>query len=511
VPPPDRHVTVDKRPSVTGATSVSDVAKDSGALAVAGLAPMIPAETPRKSLGGLDAEAAAALVAAAADVALVVDADGVIRDVAFGSEEMSREGYAKWLGQPWAETVTAESRPKVEALLRDVASNVATKGRHVNHTSARGADIPVLYSAVQLGGTKRVVAIGRDLRGVAALQQRLVEAQQSMERDYWRLRQAETRYRLLFQSGSEAVLIVDASSEKIVESNPAAGQLFGEAARHIVGQSIHEIFDKESAQAVLALLAKVRSAGRAEDVSLRIVERKREFLVTATIYRQEKASFFLFRFAPSEVNAAAVATEQTKINLAELVENAPDGFVVTDLDGKVLSANSSFVELAQIVSHEQARGQSLERWLGRPGVDLDVLIANLRQHGSVRLFSTTLRGDYGATAEVEISAVSIPSGDGPCLGFTIRNVGRRLSAYVPPSQEFPHSVQQLTELVGRVPLKDIVRDTTDLIERLCILAALDLTRDNRASAAEMLGISRQSLYVKLHRYGLGDLAVDIDH
>ena len=39
-------------------------------------------------------------------------------------------------------------------------------------------------------------------------------------------------------------------------------------------------------------------------------------------------------------------------------------------------------------------------------------------------------------------------------------------------------------------------------------AALELTGDNRASAAEMLGLSRQSLYVKLRRYGLGDLDND---
>ncbi len=63
----------------------------------------------------------------------------------------------------------------------------------------------------------------------------------------------------------------------------------------------------------------------------------------------------------------------------------------------------------------------------------------------------------------------------------------------------------MTELVGRVPLKDIVRDTTDLIEQLCIEAALELTHDNRASAAEMLGLSRQSLYVKLRRFNIGDL------
>ncbi len=74
-----------------------------------------------------------------------------------------------------------------------------------------------------------------------------------------------------------------------------------------------------------------------------------------------------------------------------------------------------------------------------------------------------------------------------------------------PDRQLPRSVEQMTELVGRVPLKDLVRETTDVIERLCIEAALELTGDNRASAAEILGLSRQSLYVKLRRYGLGDL------
>jgi transcriptional regulator PpsR len=91
------------------------------------------------------------------------------------------------------------------------------------------------------------------------------------------------------------------------------------------------------------------------------------------------------------------------------------------------------------------------------------------------------------------------------MGFVIRDVGRRLPADARAQKELPRSAGQMTELVGRVPLRDIVRETTDLIERLCIEAALELTSDNRASAAEMLGLSRQSLYVKLRRFGLGDL------
>jgi DNA-binding protein Fis len=33
-----------------------------------------------------------------------------------------------------------------------------------------------------------------------------------------------------------------------------------------------------------------------------------------------------------------------------------------------------------------------------------------------------------------------------------------------------------------------------------------MTKDNRAAAAELLGLSRQSLYSKMHRYGIGGLS-----
>jgi DNA-binding NtrC family response regulator len=51
-----------------------------------------------------------------------------------------------------------------------------------------------------------------------------------------------------------------------------------------------------------------------------------------------------------------------------------------------------------------------------------------------------------------------------------------------------------------------VRDTVDVIERLCIETALNLTGNNRASAAKLLGVSRQSLYAKLRRFGLAEVS-----
>jgi hypothetical protein len=140
-------------------------------------------ETPGGLLGGLDAASTAALLSSAADLTLVLDRDGVVQEVYTGSEEMAKEGYRRLVGQPWIETVTPDSRAKVEALLHDAADPAPHKWRHVNQASARGSDVPVLFSAARVGGDGRVVAFGRDLRDMAALQQRLVDAQQSLERD----------------------------------------------------------------------------------------------------------------------------------------------------------------------------------------------------------------------------------------------------------------------------------------------------------------------------------------
>jgi transcriptional regulator PpsR len=458
---------------------------------------------PENSLGALDADAAAALVSAAADVALVVDEGGLIRDMAISSEELARDldGQAPWLGRAWADTVAEDSRPKVAELLRDVRSGSATRWRHVNQVSASGAPVPVLVSAIRIGDD-RIVVFGRDLRAISSLQQRLIEAQASLERDYSRLRQAETRYRLLFQTAAEPVLIVDAASGRIVEANPAAVGLFGQGPRRPVGAALLDLFEPASREALGMLLASVRVTGRGDDVTARTAVDQRDVVVSATLFRQDGITLFLVRLVHTLAQGTAVILPKQKSKLLKLIDSVPDAFVVTDNEGRVITANAAFLEMAQLAAEEQARGETLDRWLGRSGVDLDVLLATLRGGGPVRLFSTSLRGTLGATTDVEISAVTVMNGGKPSFGFAIRDVGRRSAAQPQPGVAATRSVEQLTELIGRVPLKDLVREATDMIERLCIEAALELTNDNRASAAEMLGLSRQSLYVKLRRYGL---------
>ncbi len=458
--------------------------------------------SPEKSLGEVDPQIVARLIAAAADIALVIDENGIVQDSAFGESELAATA-GDFIGRPWVDTVSPDSRAKVEQLLTEANTRAMTRSREVNQQVSHDRDIPVRFSAIRLGGSGRILAIGRDLRSIASLQQQLVSAQQSMERDYARLRHAETRYRLLFQIASEAVLIVNTTSYKVAEANPAAGKLLEQSPPQIIGQSLSNFFAEASWSELQSLLGSVRVSGWAEDVTSRLPT-GRDVIISASLFRQDNASLFLVRLADAR-EGIEPAPGRTSSRLLDVVQALPDAFVVIGADRRVLTANNAFLDLTQLAAEQQVLGEPLDRWVGRPGVDVNILMANLREHGSVRNFATVVHGEFGSVEQAEISGVSAMHGDQQCFGFVIRAIPRRMTRETPTGPELPQSVEQLTGLVGRVPLKEIVRETTDVIERLCIEAALDVSGDNRASAAQMLGLSRQSLYAKLRRYGLGDL------
>lgn len=452
-------------------------------------------------LTGLSPGVISRLVETAADIALLVR-DGVVADVSISSADLSREGYeAMWRGQRWVDTVTPESRNKIEEILRD-SSGEAIRWRHVNHASRSALDVPVRYAAIPTGLDNQVLVLGRDLRAMSTLQQRLVEAHQELERDHSRLREAEARFRLLFDTASEPVFVVRAGNLQIEEANPAATVLIGRESAHLIGHSLLDLFSAdqrvllqtEAAQALgtgySRLTGAVLSGGRTADLSF-------------SAFRKNNEVRLILRFLQPVLGAGDVRDEARQAFLLAL-EHLPDGLVVTDTDLRILLANAAFVSMVQAASPAQLNGAPLGNFLGRSSTELNVLVSSLKTHGSVRNFASVVRDRFLSEDPAEISAVLAPSAQGPTYGFSVRGVARRLPSGPDLGEQLPSSVGQLTSLVGKVALRDIVRDSTDLIERLCIEAALQLTDDNRASAAEILGLSRQGLYSKLKRFGIDD-------
>jgi transcriptional regulator PpsR len=356
-------------------------------------------------------------------------------------------------------------------------------------------DVPIKYRTIQVGEGNRFIALGRDLSGMAVLQQRLMEAHQNLERDYGRMRQAEGRYKLLFNSSAEAIIIVNPADGVIEDVNAAATNMTDLNASELTGSHISDLFDISQLGGINEYVAGAL-AGDESKLTNMTLKKGGSVDVVASAFREEQRARLILRFTGSGQGAN---DNDCRTPLTAVLDNLPDALVLSDADQRIISVNGTFVKLSQLSSSQATRGERLHTYLGRSTTDLNVMFSTLKKHGSVRNFATVFRDRFGAEDKVEVSAVSAPSSDGEIYAFAIRSVSRRIANSSRIGEQLPSSATDFTELVGRVPLKDIVRESTILIERLCIEAALEVSNNNRASAAEMLGLSRQGLYSKLKR------------
>jgi transcriptional regulator PpsR len=341
-----------------------------------------------------------------------------------------------------------------------------------------------------------MIAIGRNLKAVAELQSRLVAAQQAMEQDYWKLREVETRYRLLFDSSNEAVLLLSADMLRIIEANPAAIRALGLGR----GRDLLPEMTAEEREPFQAMLTRVRQNGRAPGTPLHLGPNRDAWIARASLMTADPGPLFMVQLAP----AGGPRQEERRpeqASLDEFVERLPDAFVVIDRDGIIRRGNRAFLDLVQVGAEGAVLGERLARWLSRPGADLSVLMANLQRNGAVRLFATGMVGELGSETEVEISAVGNPAGRHTYVALLMRDVSRRITP-TEGETSLQSALAAIIEHTGKTSLKVLVRDTVGLVERHYIGAALELSEGNRTAAAEILGLSRQGFYKKLAQYDM---------
>ncbi len=457
--------------------------------------------SPDDLFSALDSEALATLAMANSDIALILSPEGRVLDISYHDQQLKAWQVDDWVGKPWVETVTEESREKIEDLLRDSAEASPTRSRQVNHPGRDRRDLPVGYRVVAFDKTPRRIALGTDLRAMAEMQQRLVGTQIEMEKDYRKLRDMESRYRILFHLASEPLIVVEAQTLKILDANEGAAAFVGKPLKKLVGGSAAGLFAKADQARATEILTALGARGRADVFDARAAAGDRQVEVRVTPFREFGRTNLLVCFPTAgngRTDAATAADPKGSV-----VDNLPEGIVIVDGDGRIRDANAAFLDLIRVVAIDRIEDKPLDTWLGGSGVDLQVLMANLREHGTVRRFSSVVRDELGGTEPVEVSAARINRPDGLLFGFSIREASRSDGLQAGGTGQHGPATQ-FTDMVGRVPLKDLVRDTADIIEKLCIEAALRLTDNNRASAADMLGLSRQSLYIKLRRYGISD-------
>lgn len=452
----------------------------------------------------IEPEFLSSIIGAASDIALVVSADGIILSVVLNAQSDSFGNLKHWEGRPVINFLTRECVPKFEAAHEAyMAGEVPRKSLELNHSDNAVWQYPVRYTFHRFGHENAALLLGRDLRPIAETQQQLVQAQIALEQGYEARREFDARFRMLLANCEEAVVFVPVHSGKVDDANEAAANLLGLKLDSLKGSSFAQHFADRS---TVELTESLMNATLAEDggrVTLRSGRGQRGLVVHPVVFRAGGQRVLLCRITGED--DAAKSPDAAASQALALFRSGSDSMLFMSGKGVITSVNESFLDIIGAAHQSDVVGRSFADFLGRGQIDLSVLTDQQERSGRMRIYSTKLVNDLGARLSVEISATQFEDTEVPVIGCVIRDVSRVEAARPQASKQSqmaPESARSVMDLVGSASLKDIVAETTDVVEKMCIQTAVELTNNNRVAAAEMLGLSRQSLYVKLRKFGL---------
>ena len=450
----------------------------------------------------LDQAATADLISRLCDFAFVISSDGEIIQTMTSPFLAPRLDLSSWKGLQFLDTLTKESVPKFEARIAQFKEGQKeVRPVELNHRPThQQTELPVRYTYHRAAEDGSTLILGSDLRPVAEMQQQLVEAQIALENDYDARREHEIRLKVLMESSDVATVFIALDTGVISSCNSAAEVLLGRSRKELMDASFAAEFEDEG---VTSLIDRMVTA--ASDVSITAVLANsarggRSYRLNPTLFRGATSQMLLCKMEPEDSSLEPI--DQLATHLVSFFHKGVDPIVFVNMSGQILSANEAFVSVANVTHAQTLSGRSMSDFFSRGSVDLNVILESARRNGKMRLYSTKILNEHGDERPVEISTTQIRTEREPICVLVMRNARRVEGISTPTSQMSEEEVNSVVELIGSQSLKDVVARSTDVVEKMCIETAIRMTSNNRVAAAEMLGLSRQSLYVKLRKYNL---------
>ena len=361
------------------------------------------------------------LLAAVSDLQITLCPKGVITHVESDSDLLELLPLSILTGLSWLELIQEADIDLTRNTIKAARSNPGAPSRIdvVLCPEGQVEMIPLSCWVCADAETDATYLICMDLRSETSLKQQLVNAQRTLEQDYWNNRRLEARYRRMMEMMSEGFLVIDDLSGRVLEANSTAGVLLGVGEDALVGRVFPVGLENSGSRAVTELQRESRSVTGM--VTGEVTTSAGDILAIGVVcLRQGNETRLLVCIAPVSSNAAEIGMSN------DAFDHSPDGILVTNETGVVITANAAYLNLAGIHEESQAAGRRADRWLGRSNVDLNVMLGNVGTDSPLQLFSTVLRTETGMLIDVELSAVQAPVNDQIVILMFIRDISRRI-------------------------------------------------------------------------------------
>ncbi|MGE0311955.1 MAG: hypothetical protein AB7P21_10100 [Lautropia sp.] len=447
-------------------------------------------------LSAYGAQVASLLALVSSDIALVIGRDGRITDMAVGSESL--DGVVSgWVGRSWANTATADTRRKIEDLLAEVADGAVSRTRQINHRNEAGADVPFSYSAIRLGVGGPVIAVGRDLRAVSAIQQQFVDAQQALERDYWKRRQAELRDRQLLVVASDPVLAVQAGSLEVVAANRAALELFPRPAGVPLTTLFEQILDPIAVGALAGQLRAIQGNARSLAFSLRsaLAAGGIELSVSLLGVREDGILRVHASLPPGFADAFARHVGRSPDTARAQQASA---VAIVDSSGRLQVADTVFLRLCGVEMPREVQGRPLSELIVEPTDFVRRMLDGATREAVWSCPQAILVDSAGTRVRVDACATMIDDDDQLRIGIDLRRLEPAVRTGEPAAAAVD-ALNGLLESIGSRSIESLLGEGSALVERALLASALARSEHDIDRAAALLKVDAAWLTQRLQR------------
>ena len=429
------------------------------------------------------------------DIYIILDLEGKIYESKVSQKLREKKFSTNLNKKKIYDIISEESIPKIKNQFQLILNNNkhSSKLIEINHIKKGNNDsYPISYSIKKLD-KNFIMMIGKDLLEISNIQKKLVKSQRQLEREYEKYKEFDTKYKVILNQTNDAIIIFEKDSGLIKDININAKKILK------IEQKNKKIYN------FLNLLKTKKNKNFKEEIfkhaklnsELTIKTKKfKKLILKPMIFRSGNDLMILCQIEEYE------KTKKNKNNFSEKISNflniSPDSIVLISEKGMILNSNQSLLQICNITSFNDLEGKNFSEFLEKGMTDLRIICEETLKQGKIKNFQSRMLTTQGMPFDTNISTYMMNSQNKKIIVISIRLEN---NLEIKPFQNEQNN-NDLKNLVGSASLKSLVSESSDVVEKICIQTALNMTKNNKVAAAELLEISRQSLYVKLEKYNL---------
>ena len=248
------------------------------------------------------------------------------------------------IGRPFTDLVTDLQYPEIGIDARQVIKNLIYIEKSTVTTDGRWFDIKIMPYRTLDDHIDGLVLTFNDVSKFKKMELELKEANEKLQKS------EETRYRKLFETAKDGILILDANTGQITDVNPFMEELLGYSREQFIKKTIWDI---ELFKDVIANIDKFKELQQKEfirydDLPMETIDGKKIYVeIISNVYEVENQK--VIQCLIRDISQRKQAEEKLKISetrYRSLFESAKDGILVLDAEnGSIMEINPYLMDM----------------------------------------------------------------------------------------------------------------------------------------------------------------------